>query len=146
MDNTALQVLLLIIVLYIIGVGGVLAVKRYLKDMRAIEEKHKDKKPKEKTPVPEKEMGPIGTALSVIAAYWFIFAGIIHWLSGDSELSDSTFLAPVVLPLMWLWGIISSKTFWYIVGAMTAMWWLQQALIQPIHDKLDRILQKLDGR
>lgn len=126
---------------------GLLAM--YKRDAKKIHEKYKDKPkkvPEPKPEVPPKEMGRFQTIFWSIVAYWVIFAGVVHWLSGDNEFSSTTFWAPVLLPVLWIWSILSSKTFQYIAAAIFALWWFQKLIIEPIHQKLDQIIEILRGR
>jgi hypothetical protein len=130
-----------------IGWAVIWIVRRYMRDAKAIHEKYKDKKVVKThelpLPVPEKPQHIVVTIGWCIAIYWLIFGGIIHWLSGDAEVSDETMMAPILLPLYWIWSILSSHTFWYVIGATFTVWWINKLFLEPIHKKLDRILKRL---
>ncbi len=156
MNQDTASIILGIVFLGAIGSAAMGVWKMYKRDAEKIHEKYEKKRKEVKPPAEEislpkvdstpKLQHPLTKLAWGIAGYWIIFASIIHWLSGDSEVADSTVIAPIALPFVWIWSILSNEKTWYVVGVVFAVWLIYQEVVLPIISRLDRIIELLNRK
>jgi len=139
---------------------GFLAIMFYLgKKLYAVHTAPVNHEPKKSIPAKQPQVpwsqlsgyGKLGRFAQYVLGYWFLFAMVLMFISGQSiedissEQMNNIILAPFVLPFLWIWNLFNNKTFGYFIVGMFVLWMIQKEL-ERLHSKLDEILEALKRR